>query len=310
MRAASTEAPVRRAVVALSACLAFLVALAAAPAARASCQPWSATTLLQGQNLLENLVFDRRGGLLISASGDNAILRLTPDGSLSTLIDDVNAPGGLRIRHGTLYFNTGDDAASGVNNTADGTLEQYDLESGQRRVWARKLVMPNGLVLLPSGDAIVSRDLGQGTGITRIPADDPHHPQYEWAELDDTNGMVLDPTHRWLYTVETFTSEARVYRIRVAKPSRIDVVAQLGDGSPFLALDDMTRDSAGRLYIAANFAGEIIRLNPDTGASCVIASGLQNPSAVKFGRGPGWHSDRLYVTGFDGTVRELRPPAP
>jgi hypothetical protein len=49
-------------------------------------------------------------------------------------------------------------------------------------------------------------------------------------------------------------------------------------------------------------------VNPRTGRSCVIARGLANPSAVKFGCGSGRPSDRLYVTRFDGTVRELRPP--
>ena len=71
----------------------------------------------------------------------------------------------------------------------------------------------------------------------------------------------------------------------------------------------MTIDSRGRLYIAANIAGEVIRLNPRTGASCVLASGLHNPSAVKFGRGPGWSKRSLYVTGFDGAVVRLAPPA-
>jgi sugar lactone lactonase YvrE len=285
------------------------IALAMAPGASAACRPWTMTTLASDWGSLENLVFDRHGGLLLSASTQHGILRLGSDGSATPLIEDVNAPGGLRIRNRTLYFNTGDSAASGVGNTADGTIDRYDLETGERTTWARKLVMPNGLILLPNGDALVSRDIGQGTGITRVRADDRRHPQYEWAALDDTNGMVMDPTHRWLYTVETFTQESRVYRIRIDDPSRIRVVAELGDGTSFLGLDDMARDRAGRLYVAANIAGEIIRLNPETGASCVVGTGLENPSAVKFGRGPGWHPDRLYVTSFDGTVRELRPPA-
>jgi hypothetical protein len=71
----------------------------------------------------------------------------------------------------------------------------------------------------------------------------------------------------------------------------------------------MTIDARGVLYIAANATGEVIRLDPATGNHCLIATGLQNPSSVKFGRGPGWPADRLYVTAFDGTVRELTPPA-
>ena len=280
-----------------------------ASSASAACVPWHGSTVLAGQSPLENLVFDGRGGLLLSAIRDNAILRLGADGELTTLIDDVYAPGGLRVRHGVLYFNTGDNATSGVQGIADGTIDRYRFESGRRSVWARGLTMPNGLVFLPNGDAVVSRDLGTGTGMTRIRARDPEHPQLNWARLDDTNGMAVDPTGRWLYTVETFTAESRVYRIRISDPSRIRVVASLGGGAVPKALDDMTIDRRGRLYITANLAGEVIRLSPRTGASCVLASGLHNPSAVKFGRGPGWSKRSLYVTGFDGAVVRLTPPA-
>jgi hypothetical protein len=51
------------------------------------------------------------------------------------------------------------------------------------------------------------------------------------------------------------------------------------------------------------------RLDPVTGERCIIASGLQNPTAAKFGRGTGWPSDHLFVSGWDGRIRELAPPA-
>jgi sugar lactone lactonase YvrE len=291
-------------------CIAIAVvgAVWASPAG-AACVPWQASTVVSGQGPLENLVFDGRGGLVLSAIRDNAILRLGRSGELTTLIDDVYAPGGLRVRRGVLYFNTGDSAASGIQGIADGTIDRYRFESGRRSVWARGLTMPNGLVFLPNGDAVVSRDLGTGTGLTRIRAGDPDHPQFNWARLDDTNGMAVDPTGRWLYTVETFAIESRVYRIRISDPSRIRVVASLGGAPPLKGLDDMTIDRRGRLYITANVTGEVIRLNPRTGATCVLASGLRNPSAVKFGRGPGWSKRSLYVTGFDGAVVRLTPPA-
>ena len=108
--------------------------------------------------------------------------------------------------------------------------------------------------------------------------------------------------------METFAPESRVYRIRITNPARIGVVASLVGSVP-KGLDDMTIDRRGRLYITANIAGEVIRVNPRTGAHCVIASGLRSPSAVKFGQGPGWSKRSLYVTGFDGAVIRLAPPA-
>ena len=87
---------------------------------------------------------------------------------------------------------------------------------------------------------------------------------------------------------------------------RVAAVGTLLD--PANGLDDMTIDATGVLYITANGMGRVWRVDPVTGESCIIASGLQNPSAVKFGRGPGWASNHLFVSGFDGKIVELIPP--
>jgi hypothetical protein len=296
----------------LAAAIVLAAAIAAVPsasgAADPACTAWTQKTIKAGLGSLENLEFDGAGGMLLSATVPGAIERLTPDGNLTTLVPNVNAPGGQRVIGRTLWFNTGDAAQSGLQGTADGTLERFDLDTHARTTFASGLTMPNGLAALPNGDFVVSRDLGTGTGITRIPLHDPGHPQANWAALDDQNGLAVDPTGTWLYADQTFTSDSAVYRIRIADPSDKSVVATLSDPAP-KGLDDMTIDANGVLYLAANGSGEVIRLDPATGAHCTIAGGLQNPSSLKFGRGPGWHSDRLYVVGFDGAVRELTPPA-
>lgn len=169
--------------------------------------------------------------------------------------------------------------------------------------------MPNGLAFLPSGDAVVSRSVGSATGITRIPVADPSKPQFRWAALDESNGLAVDPTGTWLYADETFTAESEVFRIRIGDPKVIESVARLGAAGVPKGLDDMTIDGDGVLYITANGSGEVIRLDPRNGRSCVIARGLRNPSAVKFGNGTGWPASQLYVSGFDGALQELTPPA-
>jgi sugar lactone lactonase YvrE len=295
----------------LAAAFVLIAVIAAVPSAHAAdpaCTGWTQRTVASGLGSLENIEFDGTGGLLLSASGPQAILRMAPDGTTTTLVPDVNAPGGQRVVGRTLFFNTGDAAQSGLMSTADGTLERFDLDTGVRSTVASGLTMPNGLAILPNGDFVVSRDIGSGTGITRIPHDDPGHPQTNWTDLDDQNGMAVDPTGTWLYAVQTFTRDSAVYRIRIADTSDRSIVASLSDPGP-KGLDDMTIDAGGILYIAANPTGEAIRLDPATGEHCVIASGMQNTSALKFGRGPGWRADSLYVVGFDGVVRELSPPA-
>jgi len=286
-----------------------LVLAVGAGSAHAACTEWSQRTIVSGQGVLENLSFDHRSSMLLSAIDQGAILRVNRRREVSTLVEDVYAPGGQRVRGRKLFFNTGDALVSGLNNLTDGTIERFNLKTGSRTTYASGLTMPNGLIFLPGGDAVVSRDIGTGTGMTRIPAKDPGSPEFNWARLDDTNGMAVDPSGRFLYTVGTFVPTSPVYRIKIKDPTKIRIVAELADGGPLKALDDMTIDRRGRLYIAANLSGEVIRLNPDTGATCVIASGLGNPSAVKFGRGRGWSNESLYVTGFDGTVTKLKPPA-
>jgi sugar lactone lactonase YvrE len=295
----------------LVAAFALTAVFAAVPPAHGadekSCTAWTQKTLKSGLGSLENLEFDGTGGLLLSASGPQAIQRMTPDGTVTTLIPAVNAPGGQRLIGRTLYFNTGDSAQSGLAGTPDGTIDRFDLDTGVRSTFATGLTMPNGLAVLPNGDFVVSRDIGSGTGITRVPLNDPGHPQANWAQIDDQNGMAVDPTGTWLYAVQTFTADSAVLKIRIADPSDKSVVASLAGPTP-KGLDDMTIDASGTLFVAANGTGEVLRLDPATGTHCLIATGLQNPSSLKFGSGPGWSEKNLYVTSFDGTVRELTPP--
>jgi sugar lactone lactonase YvrE len=285
-------------------------ALAGAPTAHAAsdaCTPWNVRTVASGLGVLENLEPDGTGGLLISNNSANEIDRLTPDGRVTTLIANVPSPGGQRIHGGRLYFNTGDSAQAGILQTTDGTIQRYDFATRKLTTWSSGLSMPNGLIFLPSGDAAVSRD-SPGWGITRVPASSPDHPQRNWVQTNDSNGLAIDPTKTWLYFDETFQPGGLVMRARLSDPSDVEQVASLGQG---LVLDDLTIDRDGDLYLASNRPsplGELIRLDPVTGGSCVIASGLADPSAVKFGCGPGWPRNHLFVVGFQGDVYELSPP--
>ena len=278
----------------------LLVAVTAAAPASA-CTHWRVRTLLHDQGWLENLGFDGRGGLTISALLQGRLLRLSPNGRLKTLVASVNAPGG-QVRSGRwLYFNTGDSTPVLPN----GTIDRLDLRTGKRKTWARGLTMPNGLILLPNGDAVVSRDLGTGTGLTRVRARDPRHPQFNWAKLDDTNGLAVDPSGRWLYVDRTLSPDGEVDRIRIAHPKTIERVGRLGAG---VAPDDMTIDRKGILYIAGFSAGSIYRLDPKTLRSCAIATGLTQPTSVRFG-GSGWNRRALYATDAGGHLSVLLPPS-
>ena len=294
--------------------------LTAAPgavrAASPACSPWAMRTVVSGLSVLEDLLPDGGGGMLLSSSSHNSIERVSPDGTVTTVLAGVNAPGAQQLRGHVVYFATGDATASGAMGTADGTVDTLDLVTGRHATYATGLVMPNGMAFDGAGNAYVTRDVdapaGAHTGITRIPATDPAHPQLDWAALEDTNGIAVDPGGRHLYADQTFTPDSSVFRIDLANPGTITKVASLqgAGGSPVpQGLDDMTIDGDGILYVAANSGGQIIRLDPRSAEACVIASGLMTPSSLKFGRGAGWPQDHLFVVGFDGSLRELTPPA-
>ena len=303
----------------VTATLASLVAVATgmtgsrvAAAATDPCTGWTSKTLVSGLGVLEDIEADRRGGMLLSNQSNSTVQRLTPDGTITTFASSVSGPGGERVIGGVLFVATGDSAASSTTETHDGTIARIALDGGSRTTYASNLVGPNGLVFGPEGSAYTTRDdLNSDSAITRVPAADPSAAQESWAHLGDTNGVSIDPTGTWLYADVTFDANAPVYRIRLSDPTDIHLLANLGTagGVPVIkGLDDLTIDSSGVLYIAANGSGEVVRLDPSTGASCVIVSGLQNPSALKFGAGQGWNPGHLYLVGFDGAVRELIPP--
>src|SRR2546423_10903805 len=204
-------------------------------AAQPACTPWGMRTVASGLGILENLSFDGTGGMLLSAWSENAILRLSSSGALSPVALGVKAPGGQRVVGHVLYFNTGDSPESGELGIANGALQRLDLAHGPRTTVATGLTMPNGLLFLPNGDAVVSRDEGAGTGITRIPRDDPTHPQTNWIETDDSNGMAVDPTKTWLYFVQTNKDGMPLMRAPLSDPTQAKLYASPGPGG---GLDD------------------------------------------------------------------------
>lgn len=277
--------------------MATALGLLPATAQARPCADWHARTLLSGQGWLENLAFDGRGRMTISALGGSRLLKLRRGGKPHTLLSPVAAPGGQALRRGHfLYFATGDI----VPPMPTGTIDRLDLRGGKRITWTRGLTMPNGLAFLPDGDAVVSG----GASLTRIPRRHPRHPDFTWAEVDDTNGLAVDPDGRYLYVTRTLSADGEVDRIAIAHPRRVRAVGHLGAG---VAPDDMTVDARGILYVAGFGAGKVFRLNPRTGRSCAIAAGIKGATSPRFG-GAGWFHKRLYVTTAGGDLVELRPP--
>ncbi|WFR74275.1 SMP-30/gluconolactonase/LRE family protein [Prescottella defluvii] len=206
------------------------------------------------------------------------------------------APGGMRLDGSDLYFLT----------RQDGRLWQLDTTTGQ--LAERGALAGNGLLRLPDGDLLttwVGTEGGPPTGVTRYRSDSGHV-EPNWSPVPRGEGLAASPDGRFVYTDDLFTGQ--IYRVPLDDPGRWTVVTRIPGLLP--GTDDLTMSRSGTLYVAAHIEGAIYSVDPETGATCVVASGLSNgwqgPSSVRIGRaGDGW---ALYVTSFDGTLRRVDPP--
>ncbi len=286
------------------------VAVTGASAA-AGCSAWRSSTVASGLGTLENLSFDRRGGLLVSAGtpgGSGEILRLTPSGRKRTVVPDVAGPGGHVVVGRRLYFTSGNgfvDGVTGELGRRTGRLNVVDLRTRAVRVVARNLVMPNGLVRLLDGSFLTSRDVGLPGRTTRI---HPDGRQTIFApSVTSTNGMAVDADRRRVYIVSTFNPTSTISVVDLDNHRAQPRVITLPGLGPANSADEIVLGRDGMLYVTLNVAGHLVRVDPDSGQRCTIATGLAFASSARFGAGAGWDGRSLYVTSFSGTVTRLRP---
>ncbi|MBF6452012.1 SMP-30/gluconolactonase/LRE family protein [Nocardia cyriacigeorgica] len=300
-----------------AALLAVTVAAGLATAGPAHAQPfpamcgdgWEATTVVEGVGNLENLDSDGAGGFYVTGIVDGFLAHVSADGKFEKLITGLDKPAGVRVVGRSVYFLTGD----GIN-AAPGTLQRYDIDTGASTVLLTGLNGPNGLLLLPDGDLLFST-LGMQRAPTGIARYRPSTGEYTetWSSLPLTNGLALAADGRSIYT-DNLTM--RIFRIPLDAPNSPTVVA--GPPELFALPDDMEATRDGDLFVADHIAGAIYRVDTATGASCAIISGLikrpdpvrippDGTTSVRIARdGDSWS---LFITGMDGTLRRLRPPA-
>ncbi|WP_415972422.1 SMP-30/gluconolactonase/LRE family protein [Rhodococcus sp. 077-4] len=258
-----------------------------------TCAGWSVDTVVSGLDEPENLEPDGAGGFYIS--GASSIVHVDENGRLQPVLSDLAAPRGMQLHNGILYFVAGPG------------LSQLDTRDG--KVSAVTDMAAHGLLRLPNGDFLttdVGVDFGSPSkGLTRYDPD-TDAVEVNWSPVPRSEGLALSPDHSRVYTDDLFTGQ--VIEVPLADPDNWSAVATVPGAFP--GLDDLTMSDAGMLYAAAHVEGSVYGIDPETGATCVIASGLSSgwtgPSSVRIGpSADGW---ALYVTVFDGTLRRLTPP--
>lgn len=280
-------------------------ALAPTAEASSSCTPWSVSTVASGFGVLENLEFDGRGSMIVSETsliGPGALRTVAPNGARGTLVADVQSPGGLVRDADTLYFTTGNSAAAGLLDTRTGTVDTVDLETGVRSTYASGLTMPNGLARSATGDLFTTRNLGGPSGLTRVAVDGSVSTVR--TDLGSANGIGIG--NGKMYVANTFDLETTLTVLDEKNPSGPSARIRIDGVGPLAMSDDLTVGDDGTVYLAQNLAGRVVRIDPESGTSCAIATGVPLTSSVAFG-GVGFDEKALYATSFDGTVWKLEP---
>ncbi|WP_143546063.1 MULTISPECIES: SMP-30/gluconolactonase/LRE family protein [unclassified Rhodococcus (in: high G+C Gram-positive bacteria)] len=271
--------------------------------ASSSCTPWSVSTVASGFGMLENLEFDGRGSMVVSETspiGPGALRTVAPGGDRGTLVADVESPGGLVTDGDTLYFTTGNSAAAGFFDTRTGTVDTIDLGTGVRSTYASGLAMPNGLARSETGDLFTTRNLGVVAGLSRIATD--RTVSTVRTDVGTANGIGIGGGK--IYVANTFDLETTLTVLDANNPSGPSERIRIDGIGPLTMSDDLTVADDGTVYLAQNLAGRVVRIDPETGSSCVMATGVPLTSSVAFG-GVGFDEKALYATSFDGTVRKM-----
>ncbi|MBA2763370.1 MAG: SMP-30/gluconolactonase/LRE family protein [Thermoleophilaceae bacterium] len=284
--------------VSAAAALATATPATAAPNCRNSVEP---RTIASGLGTLESVIAGPDGRLYFTS--DDGLLRISrPGRTPQTVTRPVEAPGGLVVdgRHLILGYGTSIAGGVGGNLLPRAGLLRIDPRTGDSQVLVRGLQMANGLARGRDGTIYASNDFG--IGIDRVRGT---RVELSWATAISGNGLVLSEDGRSLYAAQTF-QPAAIQRIAIDRPKQPSTFARPnGPLDIFAGLDGMTRDGSDRLFVAANLFGEVWRVDR-AGQICVVARGLNMPSAVAFGGGKrGFERRNLYVVEFGGRVSEL-----
>ncbi|MEX2980702.1 hypothetical protein [Streptomyces sp. C36] len=249
----------------------------------------------------ENLEFDGRGTLWVAHITKGRVEGYAPDGTLKTSFPVSGAGGIRRGPDGMMYVNFGVNPLTPV-----GGIVRFDPTAAHPK--PEKVVSGisgiNGLAIDTEGNFYLSRELS--TGILKIRPDGTR--DEEWtkkANVFGTNGLEIVGDQ--LYASVITDTSSPVVRIPLNDPARHTTVVKLSKGPLGIKLlDDLTAFN-GDLVVASFRDGELIRVNPETGRSCVLVSGLRMPSSVRVARAFGDNDPRhdLFVVEASGRILKV-----
>lgn len=265
-------------------CLLLSTTVVPAHASGIRCTPPTVTTFHTAPTWYENLEFDR-GTIWLSNLTGNRIEQYSLTGKLLQT-HDLRAPGAIRKGpDGVLHVNFGNDGP-----------ETRPLPSGVVRLTPKPEVWIGG-------DILSSANGAEFDARGHLYVSDPFTGLYEFdrrgslvrhINLAYPNGIVTIGNTVFVNIV--IDPKSAIVRITGNRQTRIEL------GAPDKGLDDLAVGPDGKLYVTTYTSGEIIKVDPWTGANCVLMSGLKNPTAARFLPG----TRTMFVTQASGSVLKVR----
>ena len=265
------------------------------------------------QDWREALAFDGHGGMWVSPINANHLERYDPNGAVTETVQ-VDGPGGLDLGpDGLIYANT--------QGGSDGTgVVRFDPTQPHPTptLFVNGLPGVNASTFDGDGFLYVSTE-GTAPSVLRIRSDGTRDTAWEQAaSFYGANGVTVAGAN--LYAAISFDQRSPIELVPIDNPASHYTFTQLSFGAlseapavyqpdpskPLIpkGLDDLTTGPDGQLYVVGFASGELLRVDPETGQSCLLVSGLTNPTAVQFAVSFGSFDPEsdLFITEATGSI--------
>lgn len=246
-------------------------------------------------NACEGIAFNGEGRLFMTCN--RAFWELAPSGAATKLVDLESNLGVAAIgERDLLVADFGPTNAFRDGRNSDGIVYRITPE-GVKTVAATGIGDPNFILVLNDGSYLVSDDATADVyrvdtnGVVDLYSTAVNHP----------NGLALSPDGSTLYVAQIFTNirpvvlDGSIWSMRLADGRPLRDAKKVADAGPNAGVDGLATDIDGRVYIAANRAGQLWRYDPADDSMTLLASGMIGIASLAFGEGA-FDRQSIYAT--------------